>query len=487
MESNNKGNEKPVQNEEEGNQENVEHVTWRSIINEYWEIFSDVIDLREGLDRYGTILSIRKNIRLKGINVWLLICAIVIASIGLDKNSVAVIIGGMLISPLMYPILGIGLAIAMNDRVTLVKSIENFSVAVLVTLVTSTIYFALTPYGYETVEIASRTQPDIIDVFVGFFGGIAGIVAGSRKDISSAIPGVAIATALLPPICVAGYGLAKFDFTIFGGAFYLFLLNAFFIMIATYLVVRYLKFPVKQHTTRAQQRRSRLAMIAAVVVIIIPSFFFLRGSIIDIRENNYARSFVEENFENNQHINMIDWEYEQFDTLKVLECTFQIDDKFNAEQTDSLEDVLNAQRFHKNTILRLRQIEATEDEIQELRSDNEARQSEWEKQMEQVTALLNEKDIEIEQLEDDIKEAQSDSLIFTKMKEMLKIWYPDLDEIYVGEVWHTDYERENNQMLLMLDWGKTLYRSELARRTEKISAYVLAEYEQLDTVFIQHK
>ncbi|MCB0501280.1 MAG: DUF389 domain-containing protein, partial [Bacteroidetes bacterium] len=233
-------NEKKNQEEVNDTNEQETNTPW---YHEYIETLKNIIDLRDGLDRYGTITSIRKNIHLKGNNVWMLVCSIMVASIGLDQSSVAVIIGGMLISPLMYPILGLGLSVAMNDKENLIKSVKNFSIAVVVALVTSVIYFAITPFGMENSEILARTQPDLRDVFVGFFGGIAGIVAGSRKDVSSAIPGVAIATALLPPLCVAGYGLANFDLVIFGGAFYLFLMNTFFIMIATYLVVRYLKFP----------------------------------------------------------------------------------------------------------------------------------------------------------------------------------------------------------------------------------------------------
>lgn len=169
-----------------------------------WErtqhFFSKILDLSEGLDRKGTVEKIRKNIETRGANVWLLISAIMIASIGLDLNSPAVIIGAMLISPLMSPILGIGLSIGINDRKTLGLSIRHFAIAIAVSLITSVIYFLITPFGNLGSEIAARTTPTALDVMVAFFGGIAGIIAVTRKDLINAVPGVAIATALLPPL-----------------------------------------------------------------------------------------------------------------------------------------------------------------------------------------------------------------------------------------------------------------------------------------------
>ena len=207
------------------------------------------------MDRWGTVMSIRDGIYLKGSNIWLLISAIAIASIGLDVSSPALLIGAMLISPLMSPILGIGLSIGINDRKTLFGSLKSFGTAVLVSLTTSVIYFSLSPIGTATPEMLSRTSPTVLDVMVAFFGGIAGIVAGSRKDKSAAIPGVAIATALLPPLCVAGFGIAHGDLKIFLGSFYLFFLNSVFISLATYVIVRLLKFPYKEHLSHADKKK----------------------------------------------------------------------------------------------------------------------------------------------------------------------------------------------------------------------------------------
>lgn len=452
---------------------------------EYWETLKNIIDLRDGLDRYGTITSIRKNIHLKGNNVWMLVCSIMIASIGLDQSSVAVIIGGMLISPLMYPILGLGLSIAMNDRQNLVKSLKSFSIAVIIALITSVIYFAITPFGLANAEILARTEPDLRDVFVGFFGGIAGIVAGSRKDVSSAIPGVAIATALLPPLCVAGYGLANLDLAIFGGAFYLFLMNTFFIMIATYLVVRYLKFPYKQHATEEQRKRARRYIVIAAALMILPSIGFLIRSAKEVRQENQVRAFIDENFHRNEHINVITSAFVNRDTIKCIDITLQIDDRFNNSQIDSLTNLMKTKYKLKNTALNLTQIEVTEKEISEIKDDQSAFKSDIEKALDNFKSLISEKDKQLNDLKNTQNEMQADSIVFAKVKNVLKIWYPDLEQISVGEMWHSNYKDQDKTLTIVLDWEKKYYQSVLKERSEKITTYVLNEFPFLDTIYIQ--
>ena len=203
----------------------------KEILEELWdstkEWFRDLMDLNEGSDREGTIIAIKNNKRMRGSNAWLLMCSIMIASLGLDLNSPAVIIGAMLISPLMSPILGIGLGVGINDRDTLFISARHFLIAIAIALLTSTLYFLITPFGQITDEIRARTAPTVLDGLVAIFGGLAGIISTSRKDKSNAIPGVAIATALMPPLCVTGYGIANAQWDIMANSFYLFFLNRY--------------------------------------------------------------------------------------------------------------------------------------------------------------------------------------------------------------------------------------------------------------------
>jgi uncharacterized hydrophobic protein (TIGR00271 family) len=227
-----------------------------------------VLDITDNAAPEETIAGIHRDIDFKGFNVWILILAIYIASIGLNVNSTAVIIGAMLISPLMGPIMGVGLSVGINDSSNLKRSLRSLAIAVAVSLATSALYFAITPLGEAQSELLARTRPNVLDVFIAFFGGLAGILAGSRKEKSNVIPGVAIATALMPPLCTAGYGLGTGQWTFFIGAFYLFLINATFISIATFLVVRYLRFPsVSASNERSEKRKTRWVGVFAFLMI----------------------------------------------------------------------------------------------------------------------------------------------------------------------------------------------------------------------------
>jgi uncharacterized hydrophobic protein (TIGR00271 family) len=198
--------------------------------------------IEEGTDEKGSIEGIRRDVEFKGVNVWILVASIFIASIGLNTNATAVIIGAMLISPLMGPIIGTGLAVGIMDFALLKKSLRNFATTVAISILTSTLYFAISPLSEVQSELLARTTPTIFDVGIAFFGGLAGIVAGSRREKSNVVPGVAIATALMPPLCTAGFGLATGNLSFFFGAMYLFFINSVFISFATIIIVRYLKF-----------------------------------------------------------------------------------------------------------------------------------------------------------------------------------------------------------------------------------------------------
>ena len=252
-------------------------------VNELWsnvkDFFEDLVDLKDGMDVEGTITNIHSNKRMKGANAWLLMCSIMVASLGLDLNSPAVIIGAMLISPLMSPILGIGLGIGTNDKRTLIISLQHFGLAIAIALITSFIYFRLTPFGGITDEIMSRTSPTLLDGMVAIFGGLAGVISITRLDKSNAIPGVAIATALMPPLCVAGFGLANGVWSFFLNAFYLFFLNSSFIAITTYIIIRILGFPFKAYINKKERRRNQLYISIFSLIILIPAVTILYNTV----------------------------------------------------------------------------------------------------------------------------------------------------------------------------------------------------------------
>ncbi|MFI3266642.1 MAG: DUF389 domain-containing protein [Rikenellaceae bacterium] len=216
--------------------------------------------------------NISRGVVIRGTNMWVLIFATMVASLGLNVNSAAVIIGAMLISPLMGPIMGIGLSIGTNDFELLKKSLRNFGYMVIVSVITSALYFLISPLSSAQSELLARTVPTTYDVMIAFFGGLAGIVAQTRKDrTTTVIPGVAIATALMPPLCTAGFGLATGNFNYFLGASYLFFINTVFIALATYIIVRYLKFSKKEFMDPARERKAHRYIIFTTIITIIPS------------------------------------------------------------------------------------------------------------------------------------------------------------------------------------------------------------------------
>lgn len=236
-------------------------------MNEIIKIF----DIRHSTDYIGADEYIRKNVYFKHENAWALICSIFIASIGLNVNSTAVIIGAMLISPLMGPIIGAGYALAVEDLNLFKISIKSFLSFVLISLVTSTVFFSLSPFTQAQSELLSRTQPTIYDLLIATFGGIVGIIALTRLEKGNAIPGVAIATALMPPLCTVGYGISQLDFKFFLGAGYLFIINVFFISLSTFVIVRFLNFRLHIYGESHNKKKINYGVYVLVAFISLPS------------------------------------------------------------------------------------------------------------------------------------------------------------------------------------------------------------------------
>lgn len=242
------------------------------------EKLSHYINLSSEVDDYDKIhASIEKDIIFKGTNLWILMFAIIVASVGLNVNSTAVIIGAMLISPLMGPINGMGYSVATYNFPLFRKAVKNFSFAVGASIFASTLYFAISPVSTAHSELLARTSPTIYDVLIALFGGLAGIVAISSKQKGNVIPGVAIATALMPPLCTAGYGLATGQFYYFFGAFYLFTINTVFIAISAILISQILKFPIRTIVESAQKTKVNRWISFVITVTILPSIYFGYG------------------------------------------------------------------------------------------------------------------------------------------------------------------------------------------------------------------
>lgn len=259
------------------------------------DFFVRNFDIRqEKEDDRETIESIKRGVEFKGTNLWVLIFATFIASLGLNMNSTAVIIGAMLISPLMGPIMGFGLGLGTFDFELIKRAFRNFATATVFGIITSTIYFLLTPIDEAQSELLARTQPTVYDVLIAFFGGLAGIVASSTKSKGNVIPGVAIATALMPPLCTAGFGLASGNLYYFFGALYLYFINTVFISLATFLVVRLLKYPKKVFLDKQREKIVTRYVGLIVFFTIVPSLFLSYNLIRSSYFENRVQTFIAE-------------------------------------------------------------------------------------------------------------------------------------------------------------------------------------------------
>lgn len=257
------------------------------------------INLHNGEEKKGKVLeNVTSNISFRGSNLWILACAIIIASIGLNVNSTAVIIGAMLISPLMGPTVGAGFALGTYNFPLLKKSFKNLLIATVVSLLVSALYFYISPFKDVQSELLARTAPNIYDVLIAFFGGLVGVIAITRVEKGNPIPGVAIATALMPPLCTAGFGLATFNFSYFLGAFYLYTINCFFICIATFLVVKYLNYPSSIVDSK-YEKRIRYSISFLILIMIVPSSYLAYNLYNEKKFTKTAELFLQKEFEKN--------------------------------------------------------------------------------------------------------------------------------------------------------------------------------------------
>ncbi|MGF1534754.1 MAG: DUF389 domain-containing protein [Bernardetiaceae bacterium] len=446
--------------------------------------------LADDTDIVGTIEDIKSGIVLRGSNLWILICSIMIASIGLDVNSPAVIIGAMLISPLMSPILGIGLSFGINDRETLIKSLRNFGIAIAVSMLTAVIYFWITPFGQPTDEMLARTEPTLLDVFVAFFGGLAGIIAGSRMEKSNAIPGVAIATALMPPLCTSAFGLATGRWDIFGGAFYLFFINVIFISISTFLIVRFLKFP-QVAGSLGFNRFNRALVYTLLFLIVSPSMFFLIKQIHQHNFESQIRSFIRDHF--NEEINdptSLNWAYRPIPSdpevyrLKIL--SFREGSYIDQDSLRQLEARMNRMlhglflgiphqlgfKGYDSCSIELIQSdkpEGLEEELitrakRQIFEEMDIRLRREFRKHEEKEVILSQKDARIQKLEEELHHLRGDSIPFRNLTLEAKAIYPELEELAIARTKATDFESDTVAYLVAVRWDNRLNKSRWLRQ-----------------------
>ena len=437
----------------------------------------EYLDLKSGTDKLNTVSSIKSEIPLRGANIWYLVCSALLASIGLDVNSPAIIIGAMLISPLMSPILGIGLSFGIHDKETIIISVREFTIAVVLSVFTSTVYFLVSPLGSPTSEILARTNPTLLDVGVAFFGGVAGIVAGSRSKAANAIPGVAIATALMPPICSAGFGLASGNAHIFFGAIYLFFINAVFISLSVYFIVRFLDFPYKVYPDNATKKRMRYVVMALVILITIPSIYIFYGIIIEAKTNARINLFISKEVVSEKS-NVIRWNSIRkgdSTTLKILLAGDQIDSlKLDSLKKRMPEFGLVDMKLSiiQVGVLDEHEGEDTRNTIIEL-AELSKRMDETVKRTEQLEGMLN--------------YYRNDSIIFSQSAAELKSAYPGIENIKFEKSLENNFSDSLKVQVIpafTIKWNKNISSANRKNAIEKIHLYLKDKF-KTDTVIIK--
>ena len=451
----------------------------------------ELFDFREDTDHEATIEAIKADISFKGATAWILIFAVFVASIGLNANSTAVVIGAMLISPLMGPILGIGMSFALNDLNTFKRSLINLGTMIGLSLFASFLFFYFFPLSQDNSELLGRVSPDIRDVLIAFFGGLALMVARTKKGtVASVIFGVAIATALMPPLCTAGYGLAIGNFSYFIGAMYLFMINTIFIALATFLVMKLLGFPMYKYANVAKRKRySTIATIVGVAVMIPAIFTFINAlnkSQIKTQINNFVNNEIKE-IKNFQLIGDPDLDLDK----KEIKFSF-----FN-EVTEGEQNILNNQLANNTNYTKIKDFKlkikgsdtksfelittAYKDkraELQESKNIVAGLQKQITDLQETISSLNN-------RIEQDALNTNQKVVAFSRIAKDAKIRYRDIEEIGFASVLSSkDFIKIDTIPVVTVRWSVQLSDSIIAPREIELRSWLQKELE-LDTLFIK--
>jgi len=454
---------------------------WQSAKN----FFSELLDFREDTDRDATLAAIKGDIPFKGATAWILVCSIFVASVGLNANSTAVVIGAMLISPLMGPILGIGLSVAINDIDTLKKSLINFGVMIALSLITAFLFFYMFPLQEETSELLGRVKPDIRDVLIAFFGGLALIIARTKKGtIASVIFGVAIATALMPPLCTAGYGLSQGNFDYFFSAMYLFTINTIFIALATFIVVKILGFPMLKYANSASRKRTgRIAAVLAVIVM-IPAVYTFIDVLKENKFNTAAKNFIDNELVAIPHADYIKKNgVFTYNSKKGGKSTLVFNsyglDEIPQSTIDLLKNRMKTYGALKNSQLIFNQNRFKNLDVLRNMSELRVRDS---------LDLMSQGE-KISFLEDKVRKLakyEALQIPFEELTKEVKINYEDLEKLSYSSVISSNFEKIDTIAVFTVKWKKTTKEQEITKEKDKLYRWLKQKY-SLDTLVVKRE
>ena len=447
--------------------------------------FSELLDFRDDTDRDATLIAIKGDIPFKGATAWILICSIFVASVGLNANSTAVVIGAMLISPLMGPILGIGLSVAINDIDTLKKSLINFGVMIVLSLLTAFLFFYSFPLNEETSELLGRVKPDIRDVLIAFFGGLALIIAKTKRGtIASVIFGVAIATALMPPLCTAGYGLSQGNFNYFFSAMYLFTINTIFIALATFIVVKILGFPMLKYANSARRKRiSQFATVLAIVVMIPAVFTF-----IDVwRQSNFdnaAKSFIKKELDELPHADFIKKNAEyNYSGVKGKKSVLELN-SFGLDQIDDNAISILRGRLKDYPALANTQLNFIQNRFKNLDNFRYMSQLRYRDSLDLLSQT--EKIIFLQDKVAKLSKYEHLQIPFKELSEEVKINYENIERLSYSTVISSNFEKIDTVAVFTAKWNQSIKENEISKEKDKLYRWLKQKY-SLDTLVMRHE
>ena len=421
-----------------------------SAIQNLTTLIRETLNLNDHIDTAAAERSIRNNIEFKGPNAWILAVAVIIASVGLNVNSIPVVIGAMLISPLMGPIFGLGLGLGVSDIQLMKSSGKNLLVMVSISLVVAFLYFLITPLSLSNpTELLARTSPTFYDVLIALFGGFAGILEQCRKDKGTVFSGVAIATALMPPLCTAGYGLACGEFSYFLGALYLFVINCIFIMLATYVGVKYFKFRSTEFQDEAIGKRTKRLTSTLIIICIIPSIW---SAFRLIQQNNFevdATSFVEHRSSYGKSI-LYDYRIDHKENTTLT--LFFTGETLSERDKDELYSVAADYGIEKEYILiRDYSIEEKSD-MNAFKDINEKKES-----------IISTKEQEIVRLKNELERIKSNELEYDKISKEIFSIKSSLSDVVItkGQSFNRDSTAGNTIIYVLVSSADSLATSEI--------------------------
>lgn len=457
--------------EEQPDKKKEVHKDFKGFFASLKEFLAELLNIKVGTDKEATVQTIKEGIPMKGHTAWILVLSILVASIGLNVSSTAVVIGAMLISPLMGPILGVGFSIGINDIDTLKASLVNLGVMVGLSLLTSFLFFSIPIFDEATPELLARTKPDVRDVLIAVTGGLALIIAISRpRPQFNTVAGVAIATALMPPLCTAGYGLAMGNFNYFGGAIFLFTINSIFIALAAFTITKYLNFPMVKYINQA--KRKRISQVASLLAILIFSFsiFLFYQLFLENQYKTEATKFIH-NLKADG-VNIIGEPKDLIDYRNKEIKLYVFGNDYSKKELDRWRTQLDELGLADTSlkVLKSQDDSQLKDDIDNLKN----LYMNSHKMLSVKDQTIYEKEMQISELDKELRKYKSSDIGFGELSKEIKINYENLEQIVYSKEFISDFNKVDTVTVVSVKWKSDIRKREKELEEQRLQKYLEA-------------